>query len=51
MYPNESGDGISQIEEFRLSDGRYHLVYLHTRRLTMEDPVRVDVSFAELIAG
>ncbi|WP_228806412.1 Uma2 family endonuclease [Nocardia cyriacigeorgica] len=51
VYPNESGDGISQIEEFRLSDGRYHLVYLHTRRLTMEDPVPVDVSFAELISG
>ncbi|WP_327094571.1 hypothetical protein OIE68_31300 [Nocardia vinacea] len=47
----ESGDGIEQIEEYRLSEGRYHLVALHTRRLTLDTPISIDVAFGELTAG
>lgn len=51
VFLTEAGDGIEQIEEYRLSEGRYHLVCLHTRRLTMDTPVPIDVAFAELSTG
>lgn len=51
VFLTEAGDGIEQIEEYRLSEGRYHLVCLHTRRLTMDTPISIDIPFAELIAG
>ena len=51
VFPTESGDGIEQIEEYRLSEGRYHLVGLHTRRLTLDTPISIDVAFGELTAG
>ncbi|MEV6136422.1 Uma2 family endonuclease [Nocardia sp. NPDC051990] len=51
VFLTEAGDGVKQIEEYRLSEGRYHLVCLHTRRLTMDTPVPVDVAFGELVNG
>ncbi len=51
VFLTEAGDGIEQIEEYRLSECRYHLVCLHTRRLTMDTPVSVDVAFSELSTG
>ncbi|WP_433600583.1 Uma2 family endonuclease [Nocardia sp. CA-135953] len=51
VFPTEAGDGIEQIEEYRLSEGRYHLVCLHTRRLTLDTPISIDVAFDELTAG
>lgn len=51
VFPTETGDGIEQIEEYRLSEGRYHLVGLHTRRLTLDAPIPIDISFGELTAG
>ncbi|MBF6473896.1 MULTISPECIES: Uma2 family endonuclease [Nocardia] len=51
VFLTEPGDGIEQIEEYRLSEGRYHLVCLHTRRLTVDVPIPVDVAFGELATG
>jgi Uma2 family endonuclease len=51
VFLTEAGDAVDLIEEYRLSEGRYHLVGLHTRRLTMSSPIPVDVSFEELISG
>lgn len=51
VFLNDSFDGIETIEEYRLSEGRYHLVCLHTRRLSMDGPVPLDAGFAELAAG
>lgn len=51
VFLGEAQDSIEQIEEYRLSEGRYHLVSLHTRRLTMDSPVSVDAGFDGLIAG
>jgi hypothetical protein len=39
------------IEEYRLSEGRYRLVGLHTRRLSMDLPVALDIPFGELVTG
>ncbi|MEV0029270.1 Uma2 family endonuclease [Nocardia sp. NPDC050793] len=47
-FLTEAGDGIDQIEEYRLSEGRYHLVCLHTRRLTLDVPIPVDIAFGDL---
>lgn len=51
VFPTEAGDGIELIEEYRLSEGRYHLVCLHTRRLTLDSPVAIDATFSELTSG
>jgi len=51
VFPTEAGDGIEQIEEHRLSEGRYYLVCLHTRRLTLDTPIPIDVAFGELAVG
>ncbi|GAA5096089.1 Uma2 family endonuclease [Nocardia iowensis] len=51
VFPTEAGDGIELIEEYRLSEGRYHLVCLHTRRLTLDSPVAIDAMFSELTSG
>jgi Uma2 family endonuclease len=51
VFVTEARDGIEQIEEYRLSEGRYHLVCLHTRRLSLGTPVVVDVAFDVLAAG
>ncbi|WP_063048338.1 hypothetical protein [Nocardia arthritidis] len=51
VFLTEPGDGIEQIEEYRLSEGRYHLVCLHTRRLAVDVPIPVDVAFGELVTG
>jgi Uma2 family endonuclease len=45
VFLTESQDGIEQIEEYRLSEGRYHLVCLHTRRLSLDTPVLIDIPF------
>jgi Uma2 family endonuclease len=51
VFLNESQDGVEQIEEYRLSEGRYHLVCLHTRRLSMDVPIPIEIDFAALVAG
>jgi Uma2 family endonuclease len=51
VFLTEAQDGIEQIEEYRLSEGRYHLVGLHTRRLSLDVPVPVEVSFEALVTG
>jgi Uma2 family endonuclease len=51
IFPAEGQDGIEQIEEYRLSEGRYRLVGLHTRRLSMDLPVALDIPFGELVTG
>ncbi|WP_433660940.1 Uma2 family endonuclease [Nocardia sp. CA-128927] len=51
VFLTEAGDGIELIEEYRLSEGRYHLVCLHTRRLTLDSPISVDVVFGDLTSG
>ncbi|MGK8521473.1 Uma2 family endonuclease [Nocardia asteroides] len=51
VFLTEPGDGIEQIEEYRLSEGRYHLVCLHTRRLAVDVPIPVDVAFSDLTTG
>ncbi|WP_239089871.1 Uma2 family endonuclease [Sphaerimonospora thailandensis] len=48
VFLNEALDGVELIEEYRLSEGRYHLVCLHTRRLSLDGPVPVDVGFDSL---
>lgn len=51
VFLNEAKEGIELIEEYRLSEGRYHLVSLHTRRLSMDSPVPIDAEFGGLITG
>jgi Uma2 family endonuclease len=51
VFLTESQDGIELIEEYRLSAGRYHLVVLHTRRLSMDSPVPIDAAFDGLVTG
>lgn len=51
VFTTEAGDGIELIEEYRLSEGRYHLVCLHTRRLTLDSPISIDVTFGDLTSG
>jgi Uma2 family endonuclease len=48
VFLTESQDGIEQIEEYRLSEGRYHLVCLHTRRLSLDTPISIDIPFDTL---
>jgi hypothetical protein len=46
---NEGQDGVEKIEEYWLEPtGVYRLVQIHTRRLTMDNPVPLDVRFDEL---
>lgn len=50
VFLNAAQDAVEKIEEYWLRpSGTYQLVQLHTRRLTMENPVPLDVGFAELI--
>jgi Uma2 family endonuclease len=51
VFLTESQDGIELIEEYRLSEGRYHLVCLHTRRLSLDVPIPIEVSFDTLASG
>lgn len=51
VFLNAARDGIDQIEEYRLDPtGAYRLVQLHTRRLTMIEPIPIDIPFAALSA-
>jgi Uma2 family endonuclease len=51
VFLNAARDGIDQIEEYRLDPtGAYRLVQLHTRRLTMTEPIPIDIPFAALSA-
>jgi Uma2 family endonuclease len=51
VFLAEAHDGIEQIEEYRLSEGRYHLVRLHTRHLSLDTPIPLEAAFDELAAG
>ncbi|MGF6884345.1 hypothetical protein ABIA39_005580 [Nocardia sp. GAS34] len=51
VFLNEAKDGVELIEEYRLSEGRYHLASLHTRRSTMDSPIPIDAEFGGLITG
>lgn len=51
VFLTEAQDGIELIEEYRLSEGRYHMVRLHTRRLSLDVPVPVEVAFEVLASG
>jgi len=49
VFLNEGQDGVEKIEEYWLEPtGVYRLVQIHTRRLTMENPIPLDVRFGEL---
>jgi len=49
VFLNEGQDGVEKIEEYWLEPtGVYRLVQIHTRRLTMDNPVPVDVRFDQL---
>lgn len=49
VFLNASKDGVDRIEEYWLdSTGTYRLVQLHTRRLTLTEPIPVDIPFADL---
>lgn len=51
VFLNASKDGVDRIEEYWLdSTGSYRLVQLHTRRLTLTEPIPVDIPFADLSA-
>ena len=51
VFLNASKDGVDRIEEYWLdSTGTYRLVQLHTRRLTLTEPIPVDIPFADLSA-
>lgn len=42
-------DGVEKIEEYWLEPaGVYRLVHIHTRRLTMDNPIPIDLRFDEL---
>lgn len=49
VFLNTAQDAVEKIEEHWLEPtGAYRLVQLHTRRLIMNTPVPVDVSFDQL---
>jgi Uma2 family endonuclease len=49
VFLTESEGAVEKIEEYWLEPtGAYRLVQLHTRRLTMETPISVDVKFDQL---
>jgi Uma2 family endonuclease len=49
VFLNGAQDAVEKIEEYWLEpSGVYRLVQLHTRRLTMENPIPVDVRFDQL---
>jgi Uma2 family endonuclease len=51
VFLNAAKDGVDRIEEYWLdSTGAYRLVQLHTRRLTLTEPIPVDIPFANLSA-
>lgn len=51
VFLNASKDGVDRIEEYWLDPtGTYRLVQLHTRRLTLTEPIPVDIPFADLSA-
>ena len=46
---SDGSDVVEKIEEYWLEPtGVYRLVQIHTRRLTMENPIPLDVRFGEL---
>jgi Uma2 family endonuclease len=51
VFLTGSGDAVDSIEEYRLVEGRYHLAEVHTKRLMINTPIPIDVSFEELISG
>lgn len=51
VFLNAAQDSVEKIEEYWLEpSGTYRLVQLHTRRLTMDNPIPVDVRFDQLTA-
>ena len=49
VFLNEAQDGVEKIEEYWLEPtGVYRLVQIHTRRLTMDNPIPLDARFDEL---
>ncbi|MFC7384351.1 Uma2 family endonuclease [Sphaerisporangium rhizosphaerae] len=48
VFLDQAGEEVELIEEHRLSEGRYELRCGHTRRLSFDDPVSVEVSFEAL---
>jgi Uma2 family endonuclease len=49
VFLNAAQDAVEKIEEYWLEPtGSYRLVQIHTRRLTMDNPVPVDVRFGQL---
>ncbi|MFC4536342.1 Uma2 family endonuclease [Sphaerisporangium dianthi] len=48
VFLNQAGDEVELIEEHRLSEERYELGCGHTRRLSFDDPISVDISFEAL---
>jgi len=51
VFLNASKDGVDRIEEYWLEPtGAYRLVQLHTRRLTLTEPIPVDIPFTDLSA-
>jgi Uma2 family endonuclease len=48
VFLSEAGDEVDQIEEYRLSEDRYDRVRLHTKRLSLDAPISVEVPFDAL---
>lgn len=49
VFLNAAQDAVEKIEEYWLGPpGSYRLVQLHTRRLTMDNPIPLDIGFAQL---
>ena len=51
VFLNAAKDGVDRIEEYWLDPtGSYRLVQLHTRRLTLTEPIPVNIPFTDLSA-
>jgi Uma2 family endonuclease len=51
VFLTSSEDAVEKIEEYWLDPtGSYRLVQLHTRRLTMDTPVPIDIRLDQLVA-
>jgi hypothetical protein len=49
VFLNAAQDAVEKIEEHWLEPtGSYRLVQIHTRRLTMDNPIPIDVRFDQL---
>ncbi|MEO3814479.1 Uma2 family endonuclease [Sphaerisporangium sp. B11E5] len=51
FFLNQAGDEMELVEEYRLSKERYDLVCRHTGRLSLDDPISVDVAFEALTSA